>query len=200
MREDRVNPRYSHAAHADHSEYCGHKRNTEASEIAGHNLVQHTEYIGKKDIHKARISELDNLRVTVKNREQKSACRECCRNGNSRSDRVLADAQSKVLDAYADLELAKQAQANALAQLNAAKQVLGSLVPYVVPAQPQVTTTTTTTTTKTPAKAEKKADEKKADEAALPTTGDSVAAQVTIIAGLGAAAIAAGATRRRFNA
>ena len=69
-----------------------------------------------------------------------------------------------------------------------------------MPAQPQVTTTTTTTTTKTPAKAEKKADEKKADEAALPTTGDSVAAQVTIIAGLGAAAIAAGATRRRFNA
>lgn len=58
----------------------------------------------------------------------------------------------------------------------------------------------TTATTKTPAKAEKKADEKKADEAALPTTGDSVAAQVTIIAGLGAAAIAAGATRRRFNA
>lgn len=112
----------------------------------------------------------------------------------------LADAQSNCLNAYADLELAKQAQANALAQLNAAKEVLGSLVLYVAPTQQQVTTTTTTTTTKTPAKAEKKADEKKADEAALPTTGDSVAAQVTIIAGLGAAAIAAGATRRRFNA
>ncbi|MDY5268347.1 MAG: hypothetical protein SPH47_07385, partial [Collinsella sp.] len=81
--------------------------------------------------------------------------------------------------------------------LEAAKKVLGSLVPYVEPSQQQVNTTTTT---KTPAKAEKKADEKKADEAALPTTGDSVAAQVTIIAGLGAAAIAAGATRRRFNA
>jgi len=74
-------------------------------------------------------------------------------------------------------------------------EVLDSLVPCVEPAQPKVTTTTTTTTTKAPAK-----DEKKADEAALPTTGDSVAAQVTIIAGLGAAAIAAGATRRRFNA
>lgn len=107
----------------------------------------------------------------------------------------LADAQSDCLNAYADLELAKQAAANALARLNAAKKVLGSLVLYVEPTQQQVTTTTTTTTTKTPAK-----DEKKADEAALPTTGDSVAAQVTIIAGLGAAAIAAGATRRRFNA
>lgn len=110
-------------------------------------------------------------------------------------------AQSDALEAYAELELAKQAEATAQAQLEAAKKVLGSLVPYVEPSQQQVNTTTTTTaTTKTPAKAEKKADEKKADEAALPTTGDSVAAQVTIIAGLGAAAIAAGATRRRFNA
>ena len=107
----------------------------------------------------------------------------------------LADAQSNCLNAYVDLELAKQAKANALAKLNAAKKVLGSLVPYVEPAQPKVTTNTTTTTTKAPAK-----DEKKADKAALPTTGDNVAAQVTIIAGLGAAAIAAGATRRRFNA
>lgn len=112
----------------------------------------------------------------------------------------FADAQSAAYEALADLELAKQAEATALAQLNAAKKVLDSLVPYVGPTQPQVTTTTTTTTTKTPAKDEKKADEKKADQAALPTTGDSVAAQVTIIAGLGAAAIAAGATRRRFNA
>ena len=115
-----------------------------------------------------------------------------------KSDEAIAagakyeQAQSDVLDAYANHQLAMQAQANALAQLNAAKKVLDSLVPYVEPTQPQVTTTTTTTT-KTPAK-----DEKKADEAALPTTGDS--AQVTIIAGLGAAAIAAGATRRRFNA
>lgn len=107
----------------------------------------------------------------------------------------LADAQSNCLNAYANHQLAMQAQANALDQLNAAKKVLGSLVPYVEPAQPKVTTTTTTTTTKAPAK-----DAKKADKAALPTTGDNVAAQVTIIAGLGAAAIAAGATRRRFNA
>lgn len=107
----------------------------------------------------------------------------------------LKAAQSVALDALADLELAKQAEAKAQAELDAAKKVLGSLVPYVDPTQPKVTTTTTTTTTKTPAK-----DEKKADEAALPTTGDNVAAQVTIIAGLGAAAIAAGATRRRFNA
>ena len=106
-------------------------------------------------------------------------------------------AQSDALEAYAELELAKQAEATAQAQLEASKKVLGSLVPYVEPSQQQVNTTTTT---KTPAKAEKKANEKKADEAALPTTGDSVAAQVTIIAGLGAAAIAAGATRRRFNA
>lgn len=106
----------------------------------------------------------------------------------------LANAQSNCLNAYANHQLAMQAQANALAQLNAAKKVLGSLV-LVEPAQPQVTTTTTTTTTKAPAK-----DVKKADKAALPTTGDNVAAQVTIIAGLGAAAIAAGATRRRFNA
>ncbi len=104
-------------------------------------------------------------------------------------------AKSDVLDAYADLELAKKAEVKAQAELDAAKKVLDSLVPYVEPAQPKVTTTTTTTKTKAPAK-----DEKKADEAALPTTGDSVAAQVTIIAGLGAAAIAAGATRRRFNA
>ena len=104
-------------------------------------------------------------------------------------------AQSDALEAYAELELAKQAEANALARLNAAKKVLDSLVPYVEPAQPKVTTTTTTTTTKVPAK-----NEKKADKVALPTTGDNVAAQVTIIAGLGAAAIAAGATRRRFNA
>lgn len=112
----------------------------------------------------------------------------------------LADAQSNCLNAYADLELAKQAQANALARLNAAKKVLGSLV-LVEPTQPQATITPA----KAPAKDEKKADEKKvdakkADKAALPTTGDNVAAQVTIIAGLGAAAIAAGATRRRFNA
>lgn len=89
----------------------------------------------------------------------------------------------------------RKAEVKAQAELDAAKKVLDSLVPYVEPAQPKVTTTTTTTKTKAPAK-----DEKKADEAALPTTGDSVAAQVTIIAGLGAAAIAAGATRRRFNA
>lgn len=104
-------------------------------------------------------------------------------------------AQSDVLEAYAELELAKQAEAKAQAELEAAKKVLGSLVPYVEPAQPKVTTTTTTTTTKAPVK-----DDKKADKAALPATGDNVAAQVTIIAGLGAAAIAAGATRRRFNA
>ena len=34
----------------------------------------------------------------------------------------LANAQSNCLNAYADLELAKQAQANALARLNAAKK------------------------------------------------------------------------------
>lgn len=107
----------------------------------------------------------------------------------------LADAQSNCLNAYANHQLAMQAQANALAQLNAAKKVLGSLV-LVEPTQPQATITPA----KAPAKDEKKADEKKADKAALPTTGDNVAAQVTIIAGLGAAAIAAGATRRRFNA
>lgn len=107
----------------------------------------------------------------------------------------LANAQSNCLNAYANHQLAMQAQANALAQLNAAKKVLGSLV-LVEPTQPQAIITPA----KAPAKDEKKADEKKADKAALPTTGDSVAAQVTIIAGLGAAAIAAGATRRRFNA
>lgn len=107
----------------------------------------------------------------------------------------LADAQSNCLNAYANHQLAMRAQANALAKLNAAKKVLGSLV-LVEPTQPQATITPA----KAPAKDEKKADEKKADKAALPTTGDNVAAQVTIIAGLGAAAIAAGATRRRFNA
>ena len=133
--------------------------------------------------------------------EAAKALEEANANVEAKSDEANAarakyeQAQSDVLDAYANLELAKQAAANALAGLNAAKKVLDSLVPYVEPAQPKVTTTTTTTTTKAPAK-----DEKKADEAALPTTGDSVAAQVTIIAGLGAAAIAAGATRRRFNA
>lgn len=133
--------------------------------------------------------------------EAAKALEDAKKNTGAKSDEAkaaadkFADAQSNYLNAYADLELAKQAEANALAQLNAAKKVLGSLVPYVEPAQPKVTTTTTTTTTKAPAK-----DEKKADKAALPTTGDSVAAQVTIIAGLGAAAIAAGATRRRFNA
>lgn len=107
----------------------------------------------------------------------------------------FADAQSNCLNAYANHQLAMQAQANALAELNAAKKVLGSLV-LVEPTQPQATITPA----KAPAKDEKKADEKKVDKAALPTTGDNVAAQVTIIAGLGAAAIAAGATRRRFNA
>ena len=112
----------------------------------------------------------------------------------------LADAQSDCLNAYADLELAKQAAANALARLNAAKKVLGSLV-LVEPTQPQATITPAKAPAKDEKKAdEKKVDEKKADKAALPTTGDNVAAQVTIIAGLGAAAIAAGATRRRFNA
>ena len=112
----------------------------------------------------------------------------------------LANAQSNCLNAYANHQLAMQAQANALAQLNAAKKVLGSLV-LVEPTQPQATITPAKAPAKDEKKAdEKKVDEKKADKAALPTTGDSVAAQVTIIAGLGAAAIAAGATRRRFNA
>ena len=69
-REYRIYPENPGSADAEGSQQCRDKGDAEASEISGHDIIQHTEQICCKNNDQAGVAQGNDLRITVKERQQ----------------------------------------------------------------------------------------------------------------------------------
>ena len=66
-----IDPDDPHAAYSQDRKDGGNRGDAEASQISGHHLVYHAEQVSNEDQHQTGITQFDDLRITVKQGQQK---------------------------------------------------------------------------------------------------------------------------------
>ena len=81
-----------------HTNGCENRRNqgnAEASQIAAHHLVEHTEGIGGKDENQTGIADGDNLRIVIEDRQKLFSCQQHQCDCGGRGDQIFDQAQQQ---------------------------------------------------------------------------------------------------------